>query len=108
MLSVNQLMLKITELRLTLTVTNQSKCMVLYPIGYNISNCASCKFFLDEKPIANEKSFIHLGYVISGNLLLNDRYDLNLRCTDFVRHANNVLCYFTKLSPRVKYCLFQL
>jgi hypothetical protein len=44
---------------------------------------------------------------ISDTLFLRDDINTCMRCTDFVRQSNNVLCYFKKLSPRVKFSLFQ-
>lgn len=84
---------------------DKTKCLIVHPVGCH--RYVDYNFFLYDKPIANVTSFTHLGHVISGNLLLNDKDDVSLRCSDFVRQANNVLCYFKTVSPHVKFFLFQ-
>ena len=84
---------------------DKTKCLIVPPVGCHCH--VDCNFFLNDKPITNVSSFTHLGHVISGNMLLIDRADVSLRCTDFIRQANNVLCYFKMLNSHVKYSLFQ-
>jgi hypothetical protein len=86
---------------------NKSKCLVVVPRQrrFLCDYIKKCTFHVGNNPIANVDSFTHLGHVITNQLTDND--DIVKRRNDFVRQANNVLCFFCKLKSCVKYKLFQ-
>jgi hypothetical protein len=86
---------------------NKSKCLVVLPRTRRFLSdyIKKCTFYVGDNPIEYVDSFAHLGHVISNQLTDND--DILKRRSDFVGQANNVLCFFSKLSPCVKYRLFQ-
>jgi len=51
------------------------------------------------------QSFSHLGHLITSDS--DDGEDIIIRKHSFIGQVNNTLCYFDKLSPFVKYNLFQ-
>ena len=50
-------------------------------------------------------SFLHLGHVITSSQ--NDEEDIMYRRNCFINQANNVLCFFSKLSGCVRTKLFK-
>ena len=56
-------------------------------------------------PIEVVDSFLHLGHLFTSDL--KDDADIIKARSFFVRQVNNVLCYFRKLQPYVRYKLFQ-
>lgn len=60
--------------------------------------------YVGNNPIEYVDSFAHLGHVITNQL--TDNADILKRRSDFVGQANNVLCFFSKLSSSIKYRLF--
>ena len=60
--------------------------------------------YVGNNPIKYIESFAHLGHFITNQL--TDNADILKRRKDFNEQANNVLCYFSKLSSSVKFRLF--
>ncbi len=85
----------------------KTKCMIVLPNKRrtSLTHLDSCVFRIDNKPIEFVDSFSHLGHVITSSLC--DSEDIAKRRGEFVGQVNNVLCYFCKLSPSVRYNLFR-
>ena len=85
----------------------KTKCLVFVPTCRRILNdhFKSCVFYLNNLPIEVVDSFLHLGHLFTSDL--KDDADIIKVRASFVRQVNNVLCYFRKLQPYVRYKLFQ-
>ena len=86
----------------------KSKLLVCMPSSrckQPASYLSSCQFFIYDNPIERVDSFLHLGHVITSNL--SDKEDILFRRDRFITKANNVLCYFNKLSCSVTVKLFK-
>lgn len=68
---------------------------------YDVSNL---KFTISGYDIEFVDSYKHLGHIISNEQ--TDSVDILEKRSVFVGQANNILCYFSKLSSDVKYRLF--
>jgi hypothetical protein len=86
---------------------SKSKCLVVLPGNRRclFDFVRNCTFYVGDNPIEYVESFVHLGHVITNQLVDND--DILKRRNDFVGQANNVLCFFSKLKSSVVYKLFQ-
>jgi hypothetical protein len=86
---------------------SKSKCLVVLPGNRRFlrDHLRNCTFHVGNNPIEYVDSFEHLGHVITNQL--TDNADISKRRYDFVGKVNNVLCFFSKLKPCVKYKLFQ-
>ena len=86
---------------------SKSKCLVILPHNRRFlhDQLRNCTFYVGNNPIDYVDSFEHLGHVITNQL--SDNADILKRRNDFVGQVNNVLCFFNKLNPGVKYKLFQ-
>lgn len=87
----------------------KSKCIYFYPRSRSKSSLhiydVSClNFTISGYRIDFVDSYKHLGHVISNEL--NDSVDISEKRSVFIGQANNVLCYFSKLSSDVRYKLF--
>ncbi len=87
----------------------KSKCLIVLPknklrLGAH-DYFKECRFSINNQQIDIVESFVHLGHVISSKT--GDELDIISRKNAFVGQANNMLCYFRKLTSRVKYKLFQ-
>ena len=85
---------------------SKSKCLVALP-----RNCRNtfikvndCIFYIHGKMIDFVQSFSHLGHLITSES--DDGEDITIRKHSFIGQVNNIICYFGKLSPFVKYYLF--
>ena len=78
---------------------NTSKCLTVVPRKrrFLCEYIKNCTFYVGNNPIENVDSFTHLGHVITDQLI-----DILKRRIDFVGQANNVLCFFNKLTSSVK------
>ena len=81
----------------------KTKCLVFVPTCRRImhEHFKRCIFYLDNMPIEIVDSFLHLGHLFTSDL--KDDADIIKARTTFIRQANNVLCYFRKLQPYVRY-----
>jgi Reverse transcriptase (RNA-dependent DNA polymerase) len=86
---------------------SKSKCLVVLPRSrrFLYDYLRQCTFYIGNNPIDYVDSFVHLGHIISQQLTDND--DILQRRNAFVGQVNDVLCYFRKLKPDVKYRLFK-
>ena len=88
---------------------SKSKCIYFHPKcrsslllhKYDISKL---NFVINGYNIEFVDTYKHLGHVISS--AQNDDDDINEKRSVFIGQANNVLCYFAKLSANVKFRLF--
>ena len=88
---------------------SKSKCVYLYsksrfnsPLHrYDVSKL---NFTINNYDIEFVDSYKHLGHVISNTF--SDDVDIGEKRSTFIGQANNVLCYFAKLSSNVKWRLF--
>jgi len=84
----------------------KSKCLVLAYLSSLISKRISKLYFIRcQKPIENEKSFLHLSHSFTSEFNYDE--DIINGRSNVVRHTNNSLCYFRKLYPFVQNRLFQ-
>lgn len=86
---------------------SKSKCLVLLPGNRRFLRdyLTNYTFYIGNNPIEYVDSFEHLGHVITNQL--TDNADILKRRYDFIGKVNNVLCFFSKLKPCIKYKLFQ-
>ena len=86
---------------------NKSKCLTVVPRKrrFLCEYIKNCTFYVGNNPIENVDSFTHLGHVITDQLI--DNAGILKRRSDFVGQANNVLCFFNKLTSSVKNKLFR-
>ena len=86
---------------------SKSKCLVVLPRSrrFLYDYLRQCTFYIGNNPIDYVDSFVHLGHIISQQLTDDD--DILKRRNAFVGQVNDVLCYFRKLKPDVKYRLFK-
>lgn len=88
---------------------SKSKCVYLYPKSrfnsilhrYDVSQL---RFTINSYDIEFVDSYKHLGHVISNTF--TDDIDILEKRSVFIGQANNVLCYFAKLTSNVKSRLF--
>ena len=64
----------------------------------------NCPFYVDNTPIDCVDSCVHLGHVITNQLI--DTADNLQRRNDFVGQANTTLCFFNKLNSNLRCKLF--
>ena len=85
----------------------KSKCLTVVPVKrrFLCEYIQNCTFHVGNNPIENVDSFTHLGHVITNQLI--DNAGILKRRRDFVGQANNVLCFFNKLTSSVKNKLFR-
>ena len=86
----------------------KSKLLVCLPRSrqkQTADSITSCQVFIGGKVIERVDSFLHLGHVITSSQ--NDKEDIMYRRNCFINQANNVLCFFSKLSGCVRTKLFK-
>jgi hypothetical protein len=88
---------------------SKSECIYFHPKSrpnfllhkYDITGL---NFTINDSNIEFVDNYKHLGHVISSEQ--TDDTDISEKRAVFIGQANNVLCYFAKLSAKVKYQLF--
>lgn len=88
----------------------KSKCVIINPKRFR--HCSlhhyghnyNMRFQINGNDIEFVESYKHLGHII--NSTFDDNDDIADKRAVFIGQANNVLCYFGKLSARVKQHLF--
>jgi hypothetical protein len=88
---------------------SKSKCIYFYTKSrpnfllhkYDVTGL---NFTINDNNIEFVDNYKHLGHVISSEQ--TDDTDISEKRAVFIGQANNVLCYFAKLSAKVKYKLF--
>ncbi len=85
----------------------KSKCLVILPSNRRFLNdlVKRCTFHVGDNPIEYVDSFVHLGHIITNQLIDDD--DILKGRNNFVGQVNNVLCFFSKLKSCIIYRLFQ-
>jgi len=84
----------------------KSKCLVVLPKNRRclLSVLKDHEFVVNNTPIEFVDSFVHLGHVLTSHL--DDGLDIANRRSSFIGQVNNMLCFFRKLQPYVKFKLF--
>jgi hypothetical protein len=84
---------------------SKPKCLVVLPHSrrFLYDYLRQCSFYIGNNPIDYVDSFVHLGHIISQQLTDGD--DILKRWNAFVGQVNDMLCYFRKLKPDVKYII---
>lgn len=87
----------------------KSKCMYFYPKSRSTLllhryNVCDLQFSINGKAIEFVDSYKHLGHVICSDM--TDDIDISEKRGVFIGQANNIICYFAKLSSAIKYRLF--
>ena len=88
----------------------KSKCLLISSVrnrstmGYALRSCRCLPFKIMGNDIEFVESFKHLGHVICSDF--DDAGDIQDKLAVFIGQANNVLCYFGKLTASVKQVLF--
>lgn len=85
---------------------SKSKCLVVLPSSCRFLRefVKKCTFYIGDNPIEYVDSFVHLGHIITSQLVDNE--DILKRRNDFVGQVNNVLCFFSKLKSSIVDKLF--
>jgi Reverse transcriptase (RNA-dependent DNA polymerase)/Endonuclease/Exonuclease/phosphatase family len=85
----------------------KTKCLIAIPNSRRalLEYLDGCIFSIDNRPIENVKSFVHLGHVITSEL--TDDEDISKQRANFINQVNNTVCYFRKLHSFVLHRLFR-